>query len=696
MKRNISRILIMALCLVVCAVIFTFISCDDFLPQKLSDKPPQTELKPPILAGETGGGSGSGETSDDGVSPITGNEGTWYQIFVWSYYDEVGKNGTGSRDGMGDLKGITKNLNHLGCKLNDPDHLAKINAREDCNKSMHVRGIWLTPIMPAPSYHRYDTTDYMTIEPEIGTMADFDALVAECHSRGINIILDLAINHTGPGHKWFQSALAEWRSGNLGKYAAYYNIKAADSRPNGGSGNWHSSYAGANPGNAGKTPDGKQLWFEGGFGPWMPELNWNNGALMKEFEEIMRFWLIDKKVDGFRLDATKHIFENGSFGSGDTNKNVDYWKWFADTARSIKPTVFMVGETIDGEGTILEYHRPGMSSFAFPFSEREGRIAQATLHGRGKFFADGVVWWDREIKSRSIYATTTPLLTNHDHDRSSQWFTADDHRKFAASLLLLMPGQPFIYYGDEIGLKGWKQSNGNAGHDDKWVRGPMIFWWFNHADNNNNPALGRPMGPPNENGHRWTVSTSAGSGWGGTVANPSKHGYPIWEERGGVGEQLKNDDSLLRHYIKIQNMKNRYPWIAWGKIDTAGIDVDGNGQVGAYRVTDNRPTIDGKPNPNFNRSVVIAHNADRRTDREGYIKINNQSISSGNSIGRPDLGEKPLTKKVVGFEATLAKTENEFNFKEPVRASSSLGEGVFWLKAYTTAIFVEDYVTVTE
>jgi len=672
--------------LVVCVTVFTLvISCNDFLPQK-SVEIQTSNPKPPILAGGSGGSS-NGETSDDGVSPITGNEGTWYQIFVWSYYDEVGKNGTGSRDGMGDLKGITKNLNHLGCKLNDPDHLAKINAKEDCNKSMHVRGIWLTPIMPAPSYHRYDTTDYMSIEPEIGTMADFDDLVAECHSRGINIILDLAINHTGPGHRWFQEALKEWRSGNLGKYAAYYNIRASDSKPNGGSGNWHSSYAGANPGNAGKTPDGKQLWFEGGFGPWMPELNWNSGALMQEFEDIMRFWLIDHKVDGFRLDATKHIFENGSFGSGDTNKNVEYWKWFADTARSIKPTVFMVGETIDGEGTILEYHRPGMSSFAFPFSEREGRIAQAALHGRGKFFADGVVWWDREIKSRSIYATSTPLLTNHDHDRSSQWFTADDHRKFAASLLLLMPGQPFIYYGDEIGLKGWKQSNGTAGHDDKWVRGPMIFQWTGSG-----AATGRPMGPPNENGHRWGVSLTANSTeWGGIVANPSGHGRPIWEARGGVAEQLTNSDSLLRHYIKIQNMKNRYPWIAWGKIDTAGIDVDGNGQVGAYRVTDDDPR-----SKTYGESVVIAHNADRRTDREGYIKVSSQTISSGNSIGRPDLGEKPLKKKVVKYEATLAKTDDEFNFKEPVRASSSLGEGVFWLKAYTTVIFVEGYEELSE
>jgi len=667
--------------LAICSALMTLLfSCDGFLPQTQVETPPPYK-KPPFIVGEQGGGS-TGDTSV-AISPITGNEGTWYQIFVWSYYDAVGKNGTGARDGIGDLKGIAQNLAHLGCVPSEAGHKADIDAGRDCNRSMHIKGIWLTPIMEAPhSYHKYDTIDYMKIEPEFGTMADFDDLVAACHDRGINIILDLAINHTGAMHKWFQEAIKEWQSGQLGKYAAYYNITTT---PGGGSGNWHSKYS---PGdvNIGKTPDGKQLYFEGGFGPWMPELNWNNGALLKEFEDIMRFWLIEKKVDGFRLDATKHIFETGSFGSGNTDKNVEYWRWFADTARSIKPTVFMVGETIDGEGTILEYHRPGMSSFAFPFSEREGRIAQAALHGRGKFFADGVVWWDREIKNRSPYATATPLLTNHDHDRSAQWFKEDDHRKFAASLQLLMPGQPFIYYGDEIGLKGWKQSNPN-GHNDKWVRGPMIFWWSNHADNNNSPAQGRPMGPPNESGHRWTVSRSAGTEWGGTVANPEGHGRPIWEDRGGVGEQLKNDNSLLRHYIRIQNMKNRYPWIAWGTIDTNGISVDNNGQVAAYRVTDSDTR-----SATYGKSVVIAHNADRRTEHEGYLEIKPNRVSTGGGTGRPDdSGTGDKTTQVTRWEAVVAaNTGSSFNFPTPVRYYNETSKDRFWLKAYTTVIFVEE------
>ena len=696
------RVLRVTMCAAVLSLLF---SCDGILPQTTVEKP-SSYVKPPIIAGETGGGS-SGDTSA-AINPITGNEGTWYQIFVWSWYDSNG-------DGIGDLKGITQTLDHLSCvKTNCSAQLDDVSKRTDCNKSMHVRGIWLTPIMPAPSYHRYDTTDYMNIEPEFGTIKDFEELVEECHKRGINIILDLAINHTGPGHKWFLNAVDEWQTGKLGKYAAYYNITTT---PGGGSGNWHTRYAGKNPGNMGQTPDGKQLYFEGGFGPWMPELNWNNGTLLKEFEEIMRFWLIDKKVDGFRLDATKHIFERGSFGSGDTNKNVEYWRWFADTARSIKPTVFMVGETIDDEGTILEYHRPGMSSFAFPFSERKGRIAQAALYGQGKFFADGVVWWDREIKNRNPYATSTPLLTNHDHDRSSEWFYDDDHRKFAASLLLLMPGMPFIYYGDEIGLKGWKQGLGvdhyhydgrdavYRGHDDKFVRGPMIFQW----EGGDAAAVGRPVGPPNEGWTRcefkypdgvqchenlkpqkWRIDKSD-SVIDGFSENPSGHGRPIWEKRGGVAEQLNNDNSLLRHYIKIQNMKSRYPWIAWGAIDTNGITVDDNGQVGAYRVTDNDPR-----SSTYGKSVVIAHNADRRTNREGYIEIKPNQETSGGGIGRPDSGTENKTTQVVRWEAAVAVTVEpgeDSPYDDPPLVKyfdESKSKEKFWIKAYTTVIFVEE------
>ena len=122
-------------------------------------------------------------TAEENV--IDDNYRTYYEVFVYSFYDSDG-------DGIGDLKGLTENLDYI----NDGDPATDTDL--GCN------GIWLMPVMPSTTYHKYDVTDYEAIDPEYGTMDDFTTLVDECHKRGINVIIDFVMNHTSSQHEWFQ------------------------------------------------------------------------------------------------------------------------------------------------------------------------------------------------------------------------------------------------------------------------------------------------------------------------------------------------------------------------------------------------------------------------------------------------------------------------------------------------------------
>jgi len=169
---------------------------------------------------QNGNGGNSGN-----VNPLfwTGNEGTWYQIFPISFYDSDG-------DGKGDLPGITQHLWYLSCFLDCPLHLADINAGLDCNRSLHIDGIWLTPIMLGTSYHKYDTEDYMSVDPDFGTIEDLIKLRDECRKRGIKLIVDLAVNHSSAVHPWFLDALEEFMSGIQSQYSSYYNFRTSRER----------------------------------------------------------------------------------------------------------------------------------------------------------------------------------------------------------------------------------------------------------------------------------------------------------------------------------------------------------------------------------------------------------------------------------------------------------------------------------
>ena len=222
-----------------------------------------------------------------------GSYPTFYEIFVYSYCDSDG-------DGVGDLNGITSKLDYL--------------------QELGVGGIWLTPIHPATTYHKYDVMDYYDIDPQFGTLEDFDNFMAACRERGISVILDLVLNHSSSMHPWFQEAKTYLESLEPGQepdtsvcpYVDFYHFTQ-------------------NPPDPTYYPlTGEQWYYEGGFWSEMPDLNLDSPELRAEIRNIMGFWM-ERGVSGFRLDAAKE------YVSGNTQKNVEILKFITDTAKELNP-----------------------------------------------------------------------------------------------------------------------------------------------------------------------------------------------------------------------------------------------------------------------------------------------------------------------------------------------------------------------
>jgi len=596
----------------------------------------------------------------------TGNEGTWYQIFTISFYDSDG-------DGKGDLQGIIRQLDYLSCLPSVCDFNDKINPPVDCNKSLHIDGIWLTPVMPGTSYHKYDTEDYMSIDPDFGNLQDMKNLRDEARARGMKIIVDLTVNQSSSVHPWFLDAMEEVLEGNFSGKASYYNISTSlDKNPDradvfeSNSRWWRPDemsliFERLNERRAiegkllltdpeFKTPDDKYIFYHGIYGPWMPDFDYDNPVMLNVLEEIVKFWLDKEKMDldGFRIDSTLYIFNAPGEWEGDHDKNLPFWTWFVDMASKYKPNVFILGEAWIERETVLRYHTTGKSPSALIFSANFGLIANAARLGSASAFSNELLRYTREIaeiKKNRPLTLFSPFLTTHDFDRIASLLSELPMRKIAASMLLLCPGAPFIYYGEEIGLKGEKIP---GDHLDRVLRGPMIF------------SIADFTGRPNPMAHWYWTQADWDSGQGLPVNDGrGRSPHPVYG--GGVKEQLQDGGSLLRHYIKIQNMKMRYPWIAWGKVDDAGITKDPQGIIAAYRVTDDKPG-----SLTFGRSVVIAHNTSP-DGAHGYIIV--PSAKSYEDIS-------------AAWEPVLDEPERPYVF-------TGGDSGEYRLKPYTTVIFRE-------
>lgn len=347
----------------------------------------------------------------------------FYEIFVRSFYDSDG-------DGIGDLQGVIEKLDYL----NDGD--------PETTTDLGITGIWLMPIMESPSYHGYDVTDYRQIEVDYGSLEDFRALVAAAHERGIAVIIDLVMNHTSSQHPWF-TASAEGDP----DYADWYVWE--DENP---------TYRG---------PSGQQVWIERGgrfyyavFWEGMPDLNYNNPDVTAEMHDIARFWLEEIGVDGFRLDGIKHLIEDGQQQENTpaTHAWMDDFNAFVTT---VDPEALTVGEVWSSSFAAAQYVNNGEVDLAFEFGLAGALVQSVNLASNYP-----LIGLEQSVFSLYPDRQFATFLTNHDQNRiMSQLRGNVDAARVAASLLLTMPGVPFLYYGEEIGMQGQKP--------DELIRTPM-------------------------------------------------------------------------------------------------------------------------------------------------------------------------------------------------------------------------------
>lgn len=354
------------------------------------------------------------------------NERVFYQIFVRSFYDSDG-------DGIGDFQGLIEKLDYL----NDGDPAT--------TGDLGVSGIWLMPVMPSPSEHGYDVTDYLAVNPDYGTADDFRQFVDEAHARGIAVIIDLVVNHSSSQHPWFEASAA-----GDPEYADYYLWSDTDPGFRGPDSQtvWH------------KRND---RWYYGVFFHGMPDLNYTNPDVTAEMYAIARFWLEEMNVDGFRVDAVKYIVEEGR-ALENTAATHAWLRAFHDYVKSIKPDALLVGEIWDSTVLVAPYVG-GEMDIAFEFNLASALVQSASFGLAGTL--------SRAIEPvLSAYPDDqfATFVTNHDQDRLiSQAQGNPDAARLAGYFLLTLPGVPFVYYGEEIGMEGKR----TLGSTDNERRRPM-------------------------------------------------------------------------------------------------------------------------------------------------------------------------------------------------------------------------------
>ena len=454
----------------------------------------------------------SGCNSDSNLDPniIKDKYRTYYEIFVGTFSDS-------NNDGIGDFKGL----------LNRLDYLNDGNPKK--GNDLGIDGIWLMPIMQANSYHKYDVMDYCSIDKEYGTMQDFDNFLNEANKRGINVIIDLVINHTSNLHSWFIEATNAIKQGKMdNKYVDYYTIVTEQTKKS------DRTYY-----QIGST----EYFYEGNFSPVMPELNMDNQDVRNEIVKIIKYWL-NKGVAGFRLDAAKFVYYE------ETKRNIEFWNWFMNEVKKIKEDAYVVGEVWSGDAIIEEYYK-SINCFDFSMSQQNGYISY-TANGSMSVndYVRFINTYRDRIEQANKDAILNPFLSNHDMNRSAGYLVGET-RKVAANLYLLSSGSPFIYYGEEIGMKGSRSSTDTSDANRR-----LAMLW----------------------------------GDGDTVKDPIETTYEYnYQSKDTVKSQLKDKNSLLKHYQKLIKVRNANPEIARGKYTP--LEFKDYFNFGGYLSTYNNSTI---------------------------------------------------------------------------------------------------------
>ncbi|MEC9484501.1 MAG: alpha-amylase family glycosyl hydrolase [Candidatus Izemoplasma sp.] len=479
-----------------------------------------------------------------------------YQIFPISYADS-------NNDGYGDLQGITNNLDYLSETLN-----------VDC--------LWLNPIHPSNTYHKYDVIDYYAIDDRLGTLDDYETLLEEAETRGIKVLMDFVVNHTADDHPWFINS----RSSKESDYRDWYI--------------WNDlSDKAAYPSQDGWYFDNGEYYYAS-FWDQMPELNLDNPEVREELKSIATFWL-DKGVDGFRIDAAKHLYDLNEYPRG-TNlleENTGFFKELNAHIKSINPDSFIVGEIWSESSSYIGNFYEGMdSTFNFPLSEA---IIDGLLTGTATPITDVMVDLDAEYsETRETYIDSI-FLTNHDQNRIIDQLNGNlEKAQLAAAINFTLPGISWVYYGEELGMTGVKP--------DESIRQPFIW---------------------GEDDPRNVQGQSGG------IADWNPYNAAL----DGVIKQLANTSSMLNHYQTLITLKQTNQALAHG--DFMMVNNDHSRLLAYLMVADNQ-------------TLLIIHNMSQLEQSVSHTLSTHTVLYGSDTINLTDsmLTLDPLESVVIEIDET--------------------------------------------
>ncbi|MGZ9236114.1 MAG: alpha-amylase family glycosyl hydrolase, partial [Anaerolineales bacterium] len=358
-----------------------------------------------------------------------------------------------------------------------------------------INAVWLMPIHPSPSYHGYDVINYYAVNSEYGTMDDFRRLLEEAHNRDIRIIVDLVINHTSSQHPWFQEANRELES----KYRDYY-VWSED-----GSNGWH---------------QGQNGYYYAFFCDCMPDLNYLNPDVTTDILKVTGYWLNEVGVDGFRVDAAKHLIEDGEVREN-TPATHEWYKGFYVAYKEQNPQAYAIGEVFGAGASIVKSYTGDQLDQIFNFEMSTGFVN--SVNGGASSGVTSAIKFAQQDMPDFNFAT---FLTNHDQNRVMSVFNGDPGKaKAAATLLLTSPGTPFVYYGEEIGQQGQKP--------DEDIRLPM----------------------------QWSAEANAGFTTGLPWRPPASDYQQV-----NVAAQVDDPNSLLNHYRELIRLRGEYEALSNGEL----------------------------------------------------------------------------------------------------------------------------------
>lgn len=455
-----------------------------------------------------------------------------YQIYPKSFLDTNG-------DGIGDLRGIISKLDYL--------------------KKLGIDIIWLSPIYKSPFVDQgYDIADYYAIAEEFGTMEEFDELLAEAKKRDMHIIMDLVINHCSDKHEWFQKALAD----PDGAFADYFYFRK------GKNGNPPSNYRSYFGGSCWEKVPGTDKYYFHMFAKEQPDLNWENPKLRQELYKMINWWL-EKGLSGFRIDAIINIKKDLNFPD------------FAPDGKDGLASCWKMVESVDGVGELLEdlkkstFEKYDAFTVGEVFNMKPDELPEfigETGHFSTIFdfsahtLTDGEHgWYDapklefakwraaiiRAQLETQKYGFKANIIENHDEPRGASRFLPSyaqtpDGIKMLGTISLLLRGIPFIYQGQEIGMRNAKW-NSMEEFDD--ISTKDQYHTAREAGLSDQEALEVCSRMSRDNA-RTPMQWTSGENGGFTKETPWLKVNPLFKDV-NVEAQEQDPDSVLNYYRKL-------------------------------------------------------------------------------------------------------------------------------------------------